>query len=108
MKDSFSYRGILLCGLLGLCRVVACSANTGGSNGSNPMLGSAGGAAPYPTAPSTPAGASGLGGFAVSPPSSTGPSFFNIKDGGPGVVRTHDSSCGAVAEVPEQITVYKE
>jgi len=35
------------------------------------------------------------------------PPIFKISDAGANV-RTHDSSCGAVAEVPEQITVYKE
>jgi hypothetical protein len=101
-----SSRGIFLLGIVVLGRLVACSASTGPGSGSQPIA-NVGGSPAYPVAPSTPAGASGVGAF-MSAPTRTGPSFFNIKDAGPGVVRSHDSSCGAVAEVPEQITVYKE
>src|SRR5437762_1590521 len=50
-------------------------------------------------------GAPGAAGFAVSNNENTPMTILKIKDAG---ARTHDSSCGAIAESPEQITVYKE
>ena len=101
-------RGItctLVC--LGALRVVACSASTGGGS-ANAALGSSGGAA------ASAGGATGVkpgAGGGTSSAGSTGTAgdmgIFHIKDASVSM-RTQDSSCGAVAEVPEQITVYTE
>jgi len=101
--------GAILC--VGVCawRLVACSANTGQGSASGP-LSNAGGA--YSAPPVSNAGSTAQGGaptgFGGAPTGAgnQGP-MFTIRDAG-AIMRVNDSSCGAVAEVPEQITVYKE
>ncbi|HEX4335059.1 MAG TPA: vWA domain-containing protein [Polyangiaceae bacterium] len=102
--------GAILC--VGLCawRLVACSANTGQGTGGGMLANSGGSGSILPPT----GGASGSHGGApigaagvTSGTGSSGGMMFTIRDSGT-TVRTHDSSCGAVAEVPEQITVYKE
>jgi hypothetical protein len=91
-------------------RLVACSASTqpGSANGS--LTGAGGAYVPlYPGsgASSGASGASGTRGFAGSQGAGDNPGIFKIPDSG-ATVRSKDSSCGAVTEVPEQIIKYTE
>jgi uncharacterized protein YegL len=101
--------GAILC--VGLCawRLVACSASTGQGAGGGPLANAGGSTSGFPSGAGA-AVSTGGGSAAAGFTSGTGtqaPPMFTIKDAGT-MVRAHDSSCGAVAEVPEQITIYKE
>jgi hypothetical protein len=101
---TFKRGAVLVCAWLCVGRLVACSASA--RNDGAGALGFGGG--PYASG-GMPSGQSGApnsaGGFATNTTNDPPPPFFNVKDAS---VRTQDSSCGAVAEVPERITVYKE
>lgn len=96
----------IVCGLCAV-RAMACSPNSAG--GSTIGFVSAGGSvATTGGAPGSAAQTGSSGTWSAAGSTGTGSSggIFHIKDGG--TVRTHDSSCGAVAEVPDQIIVYTE
>jgi hypothetical protein len=96
---------------VGLCawRLVACSANTGDSGNTIGPLNGAGGFGMVLPGSGSVANHAGAGTPGFAGGSSTGnmPGLLIIKDSGV-AMRTNDSSCGAVAEVPESITVYTD
>src|SRR5689334_25389637 len=96
--------------VVGVCawRLVACSASTVPGSANGPLQGAGGAYVPIFTT----GGAAGAG--AVPPKfgsagngAGDNPGIFKIPDSG-ATIRSHDSSCGAVAEVPEQIIKYTE
>jgi hypothetical protein len=88
-------------------RLVACSASTVPGSGNGSLTGAGGGYAAFPGTGSA-AGGSGMPAFGFAGSTSNeNPGIFKIPDSG-ATIRTHDSSCGAVAEVPEQIIKYTE
>src|SRR5262245_25161543 len=92
--------------IFGALRVAACSAHSTGGD-TAPVSGTGGTAAGGKTASS--GGHASAGGNASSAGATgTGDNggILHIKDAS--AMRTTDSSCGAVAEVPEQITTYTE
>src|SRR5690349_7479370 len=84
---------------------VACATNSGRDTGTEGLQSTGGVFGFGGSQAGQPSSAPGVAGFAVSNNENAPMPVLKIKDGG---MRTHDSSCGAIAESPEQITVYKE
>jgi hypothetical protein len=102
--------GAILC--VGFCawRLVACSANTGLDSIGGPLSGAGGfGMVNVGTGSAGSVNKAGTPNFGGAQSTGTGnmPGLLTIKDSGV-AIRSNDSSCGAVAEVPESITVYTD